>query len=179
VTSPLRELRIAQQARNQLLDRGPATSGDVGDGAARCGEGSREQELQVEAEVQDRLRSASELSRPNRLFQAAGETMRPASWTAGWFVGNGLRGVVRASDPSPEGQVEAKLFVDEGWRRQGIGSKLLKEAMDWAGRRQASTLRLVCDRDNWPMRHFAKKFGARLDLVLGQIIVDIPLGARS
>lgn len=25
------------------------------------------------------------------------------------------------------------------------------------------------------MRHFAEKFGARLDLVLGQIVADIPL----
>jgi GNAT superfamily N-acetyltransferase len=141
-------------------------------------QGDRQPDLMFEEHVLERLRCASQLHRPNRFWQALGEATRPAAWTAGWFVGNGLRGVVRASDPSPEGQVEAKLFVDEGWRRQGIGSKLLKEAMDWARRRDATTLRLVCDRTDWPTRHFAKKFGARLDLVLGQIIVDIPLGAR-
>jgi hypothetical protein len=38
---------------------------------------------------------------------------------------------------------------------------------------------VVCDRTDWPVRHFAKRFGARLDLVLGQIIVDIPLRVQQ
>jgi hypothetical protein len=50
--------------------------------------------------------------------------------------------------------------------------------MAQALRHQAGTLRLVCARTDWPMRHFARKFGARLDLVLGQLVADIPLGQR-
>jgi GNAT superfamily N-acetyltransferase len=94
---------------------------------------------------------------------------------AGWFIADELRGVVRAGDVSRSGPVEAELFVEEEWRRQGIGSMLLKETLDWARRGEAATLRLVCDRADWPMRHFAERFGARLDLVFGQMVADIPL----
>jgi GNAT superfamily N-acetyltransferase len=73
------------------------------------------------------------------------------------------------------GNIEAMILVDERWRRQAIGSVLLEETIEWARRGEANTLRFVCERTDWPMRHFARKFGARLDLVLGQIVVDIPL----
>ena len=109
----------------------------------------------------------------NRL--ASQLTLSPAAWTAGWFIADELRGVVRAGDVSQSGPVEAELFVEEEWRRQGIGSMLLKETRDWARRGEAATLRLVCDRADWPMRHFAERFGARLDLVFGQMVADIPL----
>jgi GNAT superfamily N-acetyltransferase len=99
----------------------------------------------------------------------------PMTWAAGLFVANELTGVVRAGSATPDAHVEAALFVDREWRRQGIGSILLKEAMDWARRAEATTLRFVCDRTDWPMRHFAEKFGARLDLVFGQMIADISL----
>jgi GNAT superfamily N-acetyltransferase len=82
---------------------------------------------------------------------------------------------VRAEHATRARHVEAKLFVDEKWRRQGIGSMLLKETMDWARRSDADALRLVCERTDWPMRYFAEKFGARLDLVFGQMVADIPL----
>jgi GNAT superfamily N-acetyltransferase len=129
-----------------------------------------------EADVLDLLGSAGGTSRPNQFIHAAGQiALPPAAWTAGLFVASELRGVVRAGDASPEGQVEATLFVDERWRRRGLGSMLLEQAMDWARRGDANILRFVCERTDWPMRHFARKFGARLDLVLGQIVVDIPV----
>jgi GNAT superfamily N-acetyltransferase len=129
-----------------------------------------------EAEALALLRCAGQAARHGPLVQAAGELiLRPAAWRAGLFVANELKGVVRADDGTRAGRVEAMLFVDEGWRRQGIGSALLEEAMDWARRADANTLRLVCERTDWPMRHFTEKFGARLDLVFGQIIADIPL----
>jgi GNAT superfamily N-acetyltransferase len=76
---------------------------------------------------------------------------------------------------SREGHAEVTLFVDEEWRRRGIGSTLLKETMVWARCGGATTLRFVCDRSDWPMRHLAERFGARLDLVFGQLVADIPL----
>ena len=112
----------------------------------------------------------------NRL--ASQLTLSPAAWTAGWFIADELRGVVRAGDASRGGHVEAELFVEEGWRRQGIGSMLLEETLEWALRGEAATLRLVCGRTDWPMRHFAERFGARLDLVFGQMVADIPLVQR-
>jgi GNAT superfamily N-acetyltransferase len=111
---------------------------------------------------------------PGRAGSLRQTELHPAAWMAGWFVENELRGVIRASRASHV-HVEANLFVDRAWRRQGIGSMLLKEAMDWARRREASAVRFICDRADWEMRHLAGKFGARLDLVLGQVVVDFPL----
>jgi GNAT superfamily N-acetyltransferase len=102
-------------------------------------------------------------------------TPSAVTWAAGLFVANELTGIACASAASHEGYVEAMLFVDERWQRQGIGSMLLKEIVDWSRRSEATTLRLVCDRADWPMRHLAEKFGARLDLVFGQMVADIPL----
>lgn len=129
-----------------------------------------------EADVLGLLRRAG---RPGRSHRFAGTPdqpiLPPAAWAAGLFVADELTGVARAGDALRAGQVEAELFVDEAWRRRGIGSMLLQETMNWARRAEAATLRLVCDRNDWPMRHFAEKFGARLDLVFGQIVADIPL----
>jgi GNAT superfamily N-acetyltransferase len=96
-------------------------------------------------------------------------------WMAGVYLADELTSLVRVRDGALEGYVETTLFVDAKWRRKGIGTLLLKAAMEWALLHQASALRLVCSRTDWPMRHLAEKFGARLDLVLGQIVADIPL----
>jgi RimJ/RimL family protein N-acetyltransferase len=96
-------------------------------------------------------------------------------WMAGVYLEDELTSLVRVCDGSLAGQVETTLFVGAKWRRQGIGTLLLKAAMDWALLHQASALRLVCAGRDWPMRRLAEKFGARLDLVLGQIVADIPL----
>ena len=103
---------------------------------------------------------------------------RDASWTAGAYFAEQLAGFIQARGSPPDGRTEATLFVGAKWRRQGIGTLLLQAAVDWASCRRISTLRFVCARNDWPMRHFAEKFGARLDLVLGQIVADIPLAER-
>jgi GNAT superfamily N-acetyltransferase len=133
-----------------------------------------------DAAVLDLLRRCGRSSRNPAIHQIVLDRMLQsntpsAAWTAGLFVANELAGVVRAGATSPDAHVEAALFVDGEWRRQGIGSMLLKETMDWARRAEATTLRFVCDRTDWPMRHFAEKFGARLDLVFGQMVADINL----
>jgi GNAT superfamily N-acetyltransferase len=136
-----------------------------------------------EAAVQVLLRRCGQSGRNpgtgQMILDLISQSTEPAmTWTAGLFVANELTGVTRASAASREGHVEAMLFVDEEWRRQGIGSMLLSEALDWSRRRDAATLRLVCDRTDWPMRQLAEKFGARLDLVFGQMVADIPLVQR-
>jgi GNAT superfamily N-acetyltransferase len=133
-----------------------------------------------EPAVQGLLRRCGQSSRNpvtrQMILDLISQSTEPAiTWTAGLFVANELTGVTRASVASREGHVEAMLFVDEEWRRQGIGSMLLRETVDWSRRCDATALRLVCDRTDWPMRHLAEKFGARLDLVFGQIVADIPL----
>jgi GNAT superfamily N-acetyltransferase len=99
-------------------------------------------------------------------------------WMAGVYLAGELAGFVQVHDGPLEGRPEARLFVDAKWRRQGLGTLLLKATMDWASLREANMLRLVCTRTDWPMRHFAGKFGARLDLVLGHLVADFPLGQR-
>lgn len=131
-----------------------------------------------EADIPGLLRCAGQSGHPNRFIPALVQAPPPpVAWTAGLFVANELRGVVYVGDASREKYVEARLFVDAGWRRQGIGSMLVKEAMNWGRRRDARALRLVCERTDWPMRHFAEKCGARLDLVFGQIVADFPLSS--
>src|ERR1700737_2748441 len=63
----------------------------------------------------------------------SGHTSPRAHWTAGVFFADELTGFVRAYEASSDGHVETTLFVDEKWRRQGIGSHLLRRPMDWAG----------------------------------------------
>jgi Acetyltransferase (GNAT) family len=99
-------------------------------------------------------------------------------WMAGAYFAEHLTGFVQARASPSDGLTDATLFVGMNWCRRGVGTLLLKAAIDWASCRRARTLRFVCARDDWPMRHFAKKFGARLDLVLGQIVADIPLAER-
>src|SRR5258708_27275598 len=124
-----------------------------------------------EAEALALLRYAGQAGRHDPVFQAAGEMiLQPAAWRAGLFVANELRGVICADDGTRAGRVGAMLFVDEGWRRQGIGSVLLKETMDWARRVDANTLRLFCERTDWPMPHFSEQFGARPAPAFGQTI---------
>jgi GNAT superfamily N-acetyltransferase len=96
-------------------------------------------------------------------------------WLAAGYFAEDLTSFVQTGDFSSDGYVETTLFVDAKWRRRGFGTLLLKATMDWASLRQASGLRLVCARTDWSMRHFVEKFGARLDLMLGQMVADIPL----
>lgn len=101
-----------------------------------------------------------------------------ARWLAAGYFAEDLTSLVQATGFSSDGYIETTLFVDANWRRRGFGTLLLKASMDWASLRQANGLRLVCARTDWSMRHFVEKFGARLDLMLGQMVADIPLGQR-
>lgn len=99
-------------------------------------------------------------------------------WLAAGYFAEELTSFVQAGDFSSDGYAETTLFVDAKWRRRGFGSLLLNAALDWVSLRQANGLRLICTRTDWSMRHFVEKFGARLDLRLGQMVADIPLGQR-
>ena len=100
-------------------------------------------------------------------------------WMAGACVADQLTGFIQVRHTSLEGPVATSVYVDVGWRRQGIGTLLLAAAIDWAASQRANALRLTCERSDWPMRHLARKFGARLDLVLGQLVADVSIDQRS
>jgi GNAT superfamily N-acetyltransferase len=99
-------------------------------------------------------------------------------WIAGAYLADELAGFVQAGNGLLEGVVETTLFVKAKRRRQGIGTLLLRATLDWASLHRANALRFACARTDWPMRHLAEKFGARLDLVLGQIVADVPIARR-
>jgi GNAT superfamily N-acetyltransferase len=83
-------------------------------------------------------------------------TLPAVRWMAGVYFAEELTSFVWACDGCVDGQLETTLFVDSKWRRQGIGTLLLKATIDWASIRPASTLRFVCARTDWPMRHLAE-----------------------
>jgi GNAT superfamily N-acetyltransferase len=97
------------------------------------------------------------------------------TWMAGVYFAEQPAGFLRARKSSSDAPAQATLFVGASWRRRGVGTLLLQAAMHWASCHQASTLRFVCSRDDWPMRHFAGNSGARLDLMLGQVVADFPV----
>ena len=112
----------------------------------------------------------------NPVTPPAQSAMPAVHWMAEARVAGQLTGFVQASDGTLRDYAEATLFVRVEWRRQGIGTMLLGAAAQWAMLRKATKLRLVCARTDWPMRHFAERRGARLDLAFGQIVAEIPLG---
>lgn len=134
--------------------------------------------------VSNLLRAAGQPNYPAPAVAVTGRNDGPdfaspdVRWMAGVYLADQLTSFVQVRGGSAEGHVETTLFVDAKWRRQGIGTLLLEATLDWAARYQAGALRLVCARTDWPMRQLARKFGARLDLVLGDFVADIPPGPR-
>ena len=55
-----------------------------------------------------------------------------AAWIAGAFVDETLRGVVEVYDIGDSRTVEAAFLVERTWRRRGLGSALLRAALQWA-----------------------------------------------
>jgi GNAT superfamily N-acetyltransferase len=96
-----------------------------------------------------------------------------AIFVAGVFVKGRIIGVIEVFEASRDGIAEAAFAVAADWRRQGVASDLLAAARRWAEQSGIRTLRMVIARNNWPMRQFAHKAGARLDLDLDEILADI------
>ena len=95
------------------------------------------------------------------------------TWCAGAFSGEIFVGVIRSQLINTPGVAETSLFVVEPWRRSGIGTALLRATEPWARERGCNALRIHCLRSNWSMRAFLERVGARLDLVVGQIVAEI------
>jgi GNAT superfamily N-acetyltransferase len=99
-----------------------------------------------------------------------------AAWIAGAFVDEGLRGAVEVYDIGDSRAVEAAFVVEQEWRRRGLGSALLKAAIQWAAKTDRIMLRMVFSRCNWPMRKLASNAQARLDLGFDEITADVAIG---
>ena len=66
-------------------------------------------------------------------------------------------------------------MVDVEWRRRGIASALIKAAKSWAMEQGMENLLVACSRSNWPIRSLLEKVGARLDLIFGEIVAQVPI----
>jgi GNAT superfamily N-acetyltransferase len=93
------------------------------------------------------------------------------------FIDGRIRGVVEVYDACPNEYVEAAFVVEKDWRRQGLGWALLCTAAQIAAHSKASKLRLIFSRHDWAMRGLAAKSGGRLDFLLGEMCVDLPVVA--
>jgi hypothetical protein len=56
---------------------------------------------------------------------------------------------------------------------------LLQAAIQKASACEANTLRMMFSRHNWPMRKLASKASAKLDIVLDEMCVDVPLSGSA
>jgi GNAT superfamily N-acetyltransferase len=131
------------------------------------------------------LLSLEPTARHNRFGSAASDdvlaghaeyALTRADWIVGAFIGERLRGVVEVYNGRPHGYAEAAFVVEQGWRRRGLGWALLQSAIRIVATSETSTLRMMFSRHNWGMRKLAGKAGGKLDMILGEIAVDVAVG---
>jgi GNAT superfamily N-acetyltransferase len=120
-------------------------------------------------------RAASDAS----LMDHAKRSLANADWIVGAFVGERIRGLVEVYSGRPSSYVEAAFVVEREWRRRGLGWALLQAAIQKASACEANTLRMMFSRHNWPMRKLASKASAKLDIVLDEMCVDVPLSGSA
>jgi ribosomal protein S18 acetylase RimI-like enzyme len=97
----------------------------------------------------------------------------------GAFIGDRLRGFAEIYNGRPHGFADTAFVVEPEWRRRGLGWALLRAAMQAAAESQTNTLRMIFSRHNWPMRKLANKACGKLDIILGEISVDVDLGENE
>lgn len=120
-------------------------------------------------------RAASDVS----LIDHANNSLATADWIIAAFVGERIRGVVEGYSSGLFGWVEAAFVVEKDWRRRGLGWALLQAAIRQASQCEASKLRMVFSRENWPMRNLAHKARAELDFVLDEMCADVVIRSDS
>jgi GNAT superfamily N-acetyltransferase len=108
------------------------------------------------------------------LVAYARDTMKQARLLLGLFIDDSLRGVLEAHHCGKQ-RMEVALIVAHAFRRKGVGTALLREAVAHGELIDALTYQLIFAPDNWAMRRIAQKSNARLDLVLGEFCADIDL----
>jgi GNAT superfamily N-acetyltransferase len=111
----------------------------------------------------------------NFLARHCKHAMTHAICVAGAFIGGRIRGVAEVYGAFPNDYVEAAFVVEKDWRRQGLGWALLCATAQIAADSKAAKLRLIFSRHDWAMRRLAAKSGGRLDFILGEMCVDLPV----
>jgi GNAT superfamily N-acetyltransferase len=103
------------------------------------------------------------------------KTLTTASWAAGVFVDQRLRGFVEGRERGDPSIVEVSLIVEPSWRGRGLGTALLEAAIFWGKALGRSILRMIFPRSDWSMRRLASKANAQFDIVLDHMSADISL----
>ncbi|BAU89565.1 GCN5-like N-acetyltransferase [Methylorubrum populi] len=120
-------------------------------------------------------------TRANRFMAAVGDRMAAdyakrvtvmSGMVVGVFVGDTLRalGELRPLGSGPSGvrRAEVALTVEQGFRRAGLGSLLLRRLAEAARNRGIAELRLRCLPHNVAMRRLITRFGAQMRLEEGE-----------
>jgi ribosomal protein S18 acetylase RimI-like enzyme len=66
--------------------------------------------------------------------------------------------LISTAEGGPVGLLE-DLIINEGFRNQGMGAKLLAEAVEWSERQGLTRLQLLADKHNLPALSFYQKQG--------------------
>lgn len=93
---------------------------------------------------------------------------RPRTTVLGCFVEGTPRGVAELIQIPQEWPISAEvaLSVEKPFQRQGIGGRLLGQALVVARNRMVRTVHLVSLRENEPLQHLAARFGATTETCL-------------
>lgn len=93
---------------------------------------------------------------------------RTRTTVLGCFAGGTLRGVAELIQIPKEWPIGAEiaLSVEQPFQRQGIGGRLLGQVLLVARNRMVRTVHLVSLRENEPLQHLARKFGATTETYL-------------
>ena len=133
--------------------------------------------LMLSLDRADRCRRFGWAASDGRVVDHADRAIATASRLAGVFVAGELRGVIelyRSEDPALG---EAALVVEPDWRRRGLASALLRNARDWASGASFDAIQMIFPRHDWRMRGLANKVGARLDLLLDELVAEIAVNS--
>ena len=94
------------------------------------------------------------------------------SWVVGAFEGAELRGVVEVQrgggSPYPF-TAELSVSVEKSHQNQGLGTRLVAEALLVASNRNIRTIFLLCLPENRPIQKIARKFAGSLKAVDGDV----------
>jgi len=107
------------------------------------------------------------------------QALTTTTWLAGIVIHQRLSGVVEVYDMDLPGAVEAAFLVDQAWRRRGLGTTLLRAAMQWGAESDRVLLRMMYSRINWPMRGLTTNAGAQLDLTFDEVVADLQISPSA